>query len=314
MRRTLAIAVGTAAASAVLVLPTGLLAQGHPATSGTTAYASGTTTITSTAATSTATPTSTTTTSTTTTSVQAPANPCTLPALHLRCPDLEMSAPAEIHLDRTTLPGHLLLRGTSSVNNIGAGPIELRAHRGAHGPWKVFQAIYDRGGHAHLYRAPVQLVYKYVPGDRYGYGYVGAENYWKVQHVAAFQLWSLNAAGQPERLVRTGPKVDYCLRDLEQRNPSRGSPRSPVYAACTELRNARRHVFGTSVGWSDVYPYGYPEQWIDVTGLRGRFAFVQIVDPDGLWHEASIANNASETLVALPSGRILGERVGLPAP
>jgi Lysyl oxidase len=308
-RRASALLLGAVAgvACAALLLPAGLLAQaGAPEPTGSGGTGPTTTTTTSTMTTTTST--------TTTTSVPAPTNPCALPALRLRCPDLEMSAPAEIHLDRTTLRGHLLLRGTSSVNNLGAGPIELRAHRSGGGPWKVFQAIYGRGGHAHLYRAPVRLVYKYVPGDRYGYGYVGPENYWKVQHVAAFQLWSLNAQGQPERLVRTGPKVDYCLRDLERRNPSRRSPRAAVYPACTELRNATRHVFGTSVGWSDVYPYGYPEQWIDVTGLRGRFAFVQIANPEGLWHEASVANNASETLIALPSGRILGERVGLPAP
>jgi hypothetical protein len=304
----LALLLGAAAgvACATLLLPAGLLAQaGAPAPTG-----SGGTGPTSTTTTTTVT----TSTSTTTTGVPPAQNPCELLTLHLRCPDLEMSAPAEIHLDRTTIRGHLLLRGTSSVNNVGAGPIELRAHRSGGGTWKVFQAIYDRRGHAHLYAVPVRMVYKYVPGDRYGYGYVGPENYWKVQHVAAFQLWSLNAEGQPEHLVRTGPKVDYCLRDLERRNPSRRSPRSAVYPACSELRNATRHVFGTSVGWSDVYPYGYPEQWIDVTGLRGSYAFVQIVDPDGLWHEASVANNVSETLVSLPSGRILGERVGLPAP
>jgi hypothetical protein len=75
-----------------------------------------------------------------------------------------------------------------------------------------------------------------------------------------------------------------------------------------------RDRFGTSVGWSDVYPYSYPEQWIDVTGLRGRFAFVQIVNPDGLWHESRTDDNASETIVALPSGRVLARRVGVAAP
>jgi hypothetical protein len=87
-----------------------------------------------------------------------------------------------------------------------------------------------------------------------------------------------------------------------------------VYPACTTEARATRHVFGTSVGWSDVYPYGYPEQWIDVTGLHGRFAFVQIANPDGVWHETSAADNASETFVELPSGRVLGTRTAVPAP
>ena len=75
----------------------------------------------------------------------------------------------------------------------------------------------------------------------------------------------------------------------------------------------RHDVLGTSVGWSDVYPYSYPEQWIDVTGLRGRFAYVQIADPDHLLLESSNRDNVSETYVALPSGRVLGTRVGVPA-
>jgi hypothetical protein len=68
------------------------------------------------------------------------------------------------------------------------------------------------------------------------------------------------------------------------------------------------------VGWSDVYPYEYPEQWIDVTGLRGSFAYVQIADPDNLLMESNKNNNASETYVALPSGRVLGHRVAVAVP
>jgi hypothetical protein len=73
-------------------------------------------------------------------------------------------------------------------------------------------------------------------------------------------------------------------------------------------------VLGTSVGWSDVYPYEYPEQWIDVTGLRGRFAFVQVADPEGLLIESDHRNNLSETFVQLPSGRVLGRRVAVAGP
>ncbi|HLI33211.1 MAG TPA: lysyl oxidase family protein [Solirubrobacteraceae bacterium] len=253
-------------------------------------------------------------TTTTTTTETIAANPCQRRSLHLRCPDLVMSAPSELHLDTTTIPGRLLLRATSSVNSLGAGPIELRARRGAHRRWIVSQAIYDRRGHVHLFRTRVQLVYKYIPGYRYEYGYVGSTSYWKVRHLASFQLWSLGPHLRLERLVRTGPKVDYCLRDLARTHPSRRSPTSAVYPGCSEQADISHDLFGTSVGWSDIYPYGYPEQWIDVTGLRGRFAFVQIVNPRNLWWESNTANNASETFVQLPSGRVIGERVGVPAP
>jgi hypothetical protein len=243
-----------------------------------------------------------------------PPSPCALVTLHLRCPDLIMSAPSELHLDRTTMPGRVLLRATSSINNRGSGPLELRAHRtGSHGV-AVYQAIYDRGGQAHLYPTAARLVFKYIPGERYEYGNVGAASYWKLEHAAGFALWSIDSQRRPLRLVRTSPKVDYCLRDLVRTHSTSASPRAPVYPACSQDPRMLSDVLGTSVGWSDVYPYMYPEQWIDVTGLRGRFAYVQIVDPDNLLTESNHANDLSETYVELPSGRVLGSRVGVMKP
>lgn len=240
--------------------------------------------------------------------------PCMTPPLRLRCPDLVMSAPSKLHLDRTTIPGRVLLRAASSINNRGSGPLEIRAHRIGSPGMAVYQAIYDRGGDRHLVRIAAKLVFKHVPGERYEHESVGDFSYWKFEHAAAFQLWSIDAQRRAVQLVRTGPKVDYCLRDLKRTRPSASSPRRPGYPACSQNPNARSDVLGTSVGWSDVYPYEYPEQWIDVTGLRGSFAYVQIADPDDLLMESNKHNNVSETYVALPSGRVLGHRVAVAAP
>jgi hypothetical protein len=46
------------------------------------------------------------------------------------------------------------------------------------------------------------------------------------------------------------------------------SPVNPVYPGCSQSPGLRTDILGASVGWSDVYPYEDPEQWIDVTGLR----------------------------------------------
>jgi hypothetical protein len=245
----------------------------------------------------------------------APAhNPCHVARLHLRCPDLIMSAPREMEFDSSTHPGRVLLRATSSVNNHGRGPLEIRARRYGYGGWHVYQVIYDNRGRPHLFRSGAQLVYKYISGERYGYGYVGGASYWKLRHLAAFQLWSINRHFRALRLVRRGPKVDYCLRDLFRTSPSAGSPLEPVYPGCSEDAGLQQDRFGTSVGWSDVYPYSYPEQWIDVTGLHGRFAYVLEADPDRHFIEMSRRNNLSETYIELPSGRILGHRVGVSRP
>jgi hypothetical protein len=224
-----------------------------------------------------------------------------------------MSAPSELHIDRTTIPGRVLLRATSSINNRGKGPLELRAHRRGNG-MVVYQAISARRARAHLIRTAAKLVFKSVPSERYGHPNAGAASYWKFEHAAAFELWSLDADYRPLQLARTGPKVDYCLRDLIRRSPSRSSPRVPAYSACSQNPDIQRDVLGTSVGWSDVYPYEYPEQWIDVTGLRGRFGYVMSADPENLLMESDNRNNVSETYIYLPSGRVVGHRVGVSGP
>ena len=206
------------------------------------------------------------------------------------------------------------MRAASSVNNRGSGPLEIRAHRtGSHG-WVVYQAIYDRSGRRHLFHTAAKLVLKHVSGERYEHASVGTFSYWKFQHAAAFELWSIDAHHRAVQLVRVGPKVDYCLRDLIRSRPSMSSPSAPVYPACSQNPRVQSDVLGTSVGWSDVYPYEYPEQWIDVTGLHGRFAYVQIADPEDLLIESNHQNNVSETYLALPSGRVLGHRVGASTP
>jgi hypothetical protein len=241
-------------------------------------------------------------------------SPCAIPALHLRCPDVIMSAPSQLRLDRTTIRGRVLLRAASSIDNRGRGPFELRARRLARHRWLVYQAVYDERGRPHFFRTASTLVYKFVPGDRYGHEYVGAASYWKVRHVAAFELWSVGPRLVALKRVRTGPKADYCLRDLFRTVPSAWSPSAPVYPACSQDPAITRDTLGTSVGWSDVYPYDYPQQWIDVTGLRGRFAFVMRADPDRLFVDSRPENDLSETYLALPSGRVLGHRIAVSAP
>jgi hypothetical protein len=225
-----------------------------------------------------------------------------------------MSAPSRLVIDRTSIPGHVLLRATSSINSRGSGPIELRAKRLGRHRWRVYQAIYGPQDRPRLFRTPATLVFKHIPGERYGGGYAGDASYWKLKHAAAFQLWSLDRSFHALDLVRTGPKVDYCVRDLIRTRPSAISPPAPRYGSCSQDPGIRSDLLGTSVGWSDVYPYDYPEQWIDVTGLHGRFAYVQIADPDHLLLESNHRNDLSETYVRLPSGRVLGRRVAVSRP
>jgi Lysyl oxidase len=224
-------------------------------------------------------------------------NPCLVAekARQLRCPDLVMKRPFGLYVDRRTRRGRTLLRAGNSLDNVGRGPVELHGVRiGRSHFMRGRQRIYRRGGGRIGVRTGARLYFKYVAGQ---------VRYWKFHRAARFELWRLDGEGHYKRLSRRGPKVSYCLRDLRRTRPRSRSPRRRVYPACNTSRRIRRVTIGTSVGWSDIYPPTYPEQWIDVTGLRGCFAYRHVADPANRIYESNEDNNKARVIVRLPFRR-----------
>ena len=209
----------------------------------------------------------------------------------LMCPRLTISRPSNIYLDRSTRRGRVLLRATSSLNSVGRGPIEFRGHRTGPNSMSAVQRIYRRGGGHVTLRTGAHLGFKSIPGQY---------RYWKLRDAAHFELWSIDARGRKLQRVRRGPKLYYCLRDLQRRFPFARSPRLPHYPRCSQNARARRLTLGTSVGWSDIYPSTYYEQWIDVTGLHGRFRYVMVADPTGVIYTSDERPAQASRLVRIP--------------
>ncbi|CAA9560032.1 MAG: hypothetical protein AVDCRST_MAG88-1416 [uncultured Thermomicrobiales bacterium] len=223
-----------------------------------------------------------------------PANPCLVAETRARllCPDLVMRKPFGLGIDPLVRPGRVVLRAGNSIDNVGLGPAELHGVRTSRSFMRGRQRIYRRRGGRIGLATGARLFFKFIPGQR---------RYWKFLYAARFDLWRLNSEGRRVRRVKTGPKVSYCLRDLKHTRPRlRRSPRRFVYPACNTSSATRRVTLGTSVGWSDVYPPSYPEQWIDVTGLRGCFAFRHIADPLNGIYESNERNNAATVIIRLP--------------
>ena len=223
-----------------------------------------------------------------------PPNPCLNPIgqAELLCPDLIMKRPFGLYLDRQVKRGRVMLRAGNSIDNVGLGPTELHGVRTGRYFMRARQRIYKRAGGRLGITTGARLFFKFVPGQL---------RYWKYHRAAAFELWRLDSLGRRARLVRRGPKVSYCLRDLSHsRGRLRGSPPRRVYPACNTNPRQRKVTIGTSVGWSDVYPPSYPEQWIDVTGLRGCFAYRHVADPGNGIYESDEGNNSAAVIVRLP--------------
>lgn len=220
-------------------------------------------------------------------------NPCIGPgARHLLCPDLRIGKPSELYVERTG-DGHVLLRATSDVESRGRGPIELRGHRNGWHSMRVNQRIYKAGGgHVTL---PTRATLHFTDVGAYWGG-----AYWKVHQLARFELVRVRGDGSLGPVVRTSPKLNYCLRDLERTRPGHRSPSSRHYPGCRQDPYIDHDVLGTSVGWSDIYPAAYSKQWIDVAGLRGCFAYRMTVDPKNHLFESSENDNTSQVRVHLP--------------
>lgn len=225
----------------------------------------------------------------------AVANPCEGPeARHLLCPNLRIGKPSEIY-ETTGYDGKLLLRATSDVESRGVGPMELRGRRDRRHTMRVNQRIHRKGGGLLVLRTEASLHFTDVGA------YFGG-SYWKVHQLAGFELRRVGPKGKVGAVVRTSPKLNYCLRDLERTRPGKRSPSVRHYPGCNQGPYTDAVTLGTSVGWSDIYPADYDKQWINISGLRGCFAFTMTVDPKELLFESNERDNTSQRLVRLPYG------------
>ena len=224
---------------------------------------------------------------------RAAENPCLGQERHeLRCPNLRIGPPTELYT-QSGGNGRVLLRATSDVRSRGLGPMELHGSRNGWRTMKVNQRIYRKdGGHIDV-RTDATLRFTNV-------GAYWGGSYWKVHELARFELRQVEADGSLGPVVRVGPKLNYCLRDLERTRPGARSPSSRHYPGCNQNPYRNRVTLGTSVGWSDIYPAPYDKQYIQVGGLRGCFAFEMIVDPERLLYESNEDDNTSRRLLRLP--------------
>ena len=213
----------------------------------------------------------------------------------LRCPDLILRMPYGRYFRRSG--ARLLLQAGNSIVNMGQGPAEVFGQRSSGvGPMTVTQRILGADGRRYSFASPgARISFKFIPGQ---FGY------WKFENAARFEIWTVDSQGRLVRMVRTGPKLIYCLRDLAKRALLPFAPTRRVYPACSQDPRRRSVTLGTSVGWADEYPPGYHEQYIDVSGLRGRFVFIQRVDPQNGIRESNEANNVSpRVFLRLPPPR-----------
>lgn len=193
-------------------------------------------------------------------------------------------------MDGGTMPGRALLRLTTAVANLGDGPLELRGGTSRpDGTQEVYQRVYNDGGSTdHLAGS-----FTFHPE----HGHIHFDNFTR------YNVREMTSGGGVGTVLRSGQKVSFCLFDQMIESPALpGAPASPAYLDCST-----GSVQGISVGWSDVYQKGLPDQWVDVTGLAaGQYWLEVVADPDDHILESDESNNSVRISVQLdPDGTSL---------
>jgi dipeptidyl aminopeptidase/acylaminoacyl peptidase len=216
-----------------------------------------------------------------------------VPASRQRLPDLDQRAPTGLELLSSN--GRFKLGFTSATDNIGLGPIWIRAVRsGPRADMEARQVIRFADGVRLLRRVGLM---RFATSD--------SHRHW---HLLRFQSYELRRAGD-FRVVIRDRKSGFCLLDRWGRALARIPWRPPprFVGNCAQRRPAARRVeHGTSAGYTDLYPAHFHGQNLDVTGVRaGRYWLVHRANPTGRLRELNYENNAAAVLIRLrwPNGR-----------
>ena len=211
------------------------------------------------------------------------------PALLL--PDFRMGPIQDLRV-REASDGRRLLRFSTIIVNVGAGPVELYGQRSpGDETMAVTQVIYDDAGEPHRIPTSASMFFS---GD--------GHDHW---HVKGLQRYTLKHLGG-SRQVREGAKEGFCLYDavyydltLPRAPDSRHYTKS-ITCGEDEEEKALQADMGLSVGWADHYAYLLPYQWIDITGLRpGNYRLRVRADAKMQFKESKEANNRTWAKIAL---------------
>ncbi len=200
-------------------------------------------------------------------------------------PDLGMARLRRLTVDTTTISGKRLLRFTTIIVNVGAGPFEALGSRAdtSASTMTVRQKIYNDAGGSRI-----------VSIDDTGFYAGDGHNHWHIKNLEGYQLFDLTTGDK----IGTSPKTGFCFFDnVQYRLTLPGAPQSQVYmrSGCGTASSLKTK-WGLSVGWGDSYSYVLPDQYIDITGLPdGKYRAKATADPNHYFVESNTTNNVTWT-------------------
>jgi hypothetical protein len=209
----------------------------------------------------------------------------------LLTPDLITLPAYDLRLVHDPATSRKLLRFSNSIANLGPGTLELWGDfDGRSDTVAVSQRLYFSDGESVELRV----------GNFY---YHDDHNHWHWDGFSLYEVYSVSADGTLIDNLYTSGKVGYCVRDdrevsglWDEEIFGKPAPEAGdrTYFSC----NWRKQ--GISPGWSDVYLYNTPGQFVELTGLDdGLYALRSVSDPYHRIFEIDKANNEAITYFRL---------------
>lgn len=204
-----------------------------------------------------------------------------------RMPDL-VTLPLFDFLVSTDEQGNEAIRFSTTIANIGDGPLLIRARRafGWNDRWNVSQWFEEADGGESGRLTEANMVFG-------GHGH----EHWHIKFGAAYRLLS-----EDGRQLSSQTKAGYCFFDqVAYATDLPGAPAESLYAndRCGKI-GATSVDMGMSVGWSDPYFWQLEDQHVVMSGLAdGRYRLVADADPDGWLSETDETNNGTWALLEL---------------
>ncbi|SEQ80605.1 Lysyl oxidase [Lentzea xinjiangensis] len=219
----------------------------------------------------------------------------------------DAAAPQGSCLQRAGQAGAVRLRFTTSIDNVGDGPLLLHAHRDSTGvpTMKVRQAV-QSGVDGSIARSFTEAR-RETTASAY-YEPAATHEHWHLLNFEYFQLRTPDGD-----VVVTDRKNGFCIGDRYEvfddlpRRPS--DPQSPEGKLAAQLDghmcehhnpSALDVMFGISVGSGDDYKYKVDFQWLDLTRVKsGVYDVVNVVNSDRVLLEKNYDNNVSSMAISV---------------
>ena len=211
---------------------------------------------------------------------------------NLLLPDLDQRPPLAVSV-RWSGPKHQhpLLVFTSSVENIGYGPVTVEGRRRSRRTptMRADQLIQLRGGGFHRVIGVGRLRYNVNP----------SHSHWHLLPFERYELRTLAGA----QIVRDH-KSGFCLTsDHRSPLPTLGPPATqplPSSDCAKDRPRVLRLYEGIAVGWGDIYIPAKEGQAIDISGVPpGDYDLVHRVNVGRLLREADYSNDDSSLRIRL---------------